>query len=56
MQIYDLDSTDGLRYCGQYPNPSQIKTPNLDNRVLLQFKSDNDGNANEGFYLEYTVT
>ncbi|XP_072015849.1 A disintegrin and metalloproteinase with thrombospondin motifs 10-like isoform X3 [Amphiura filiformis] len=54
LEVYDVDSGDGVRYCASPSNVSGLRQPAHDNRVLVQFISNNDGRTSRGFSISYT--
>lgn len=60
LQVYDLDTNTGTRYCGKYDEKSieELTTTPLKNKVLIKFQSNQNGRSNmesNGFSLNYKV-
>ncbi|XP_072015846.1 A disintegrin and metalloproteinase with thrombospondin motifs 6-like [Amphiura filiformis] len=55
LEVYDLDTNTGTRYCGKYNDISQLRTTPLNNRVMLKFQSNTDRRGSNGFSLNYRV-
>ncbi|XP_072015024.1 A disintegrin and metalloproteinase with thrombospondin motifs 1-like [Amphiura filiformis] len=56
VQIFDMNnSNQNVLHCGRYQDPANIRIPPLNNRVMIQFQSNNDGLVNQGFYASYDL-